>query len=242
MTQPSTALPADVLTRPTLVTAIAGSLTVASVAATAAFAIGRYPAIPVLLPVHFRAGRVDVLMLKTYGLVLLPVWTQLILALVIGSVAALLLHRARAGGSEEPTHRLRMLHSAEAISLLGFIWIGFQFITQVALIDVWMRRQPGMGRSYYVALVTCIVLSIVVAGRTALQIGRPAAPRADEQALWRFKALYVNPADPALFVPARYGYGLTLNFGRPLAIVVMLGILLAGLGGPFLLARFLLRY
>ena len=59
--------------------------------------------------------------------------------------------------------------------------------------------------------------------------------------LWRFTALYFNPSDPALFVPARYGYGLTLNFGRPAAIAIMVAILLAGLGGPFLLARALLR-
>jgi uncharacterized membrane protein len=230
------------LTRPAVVTAVAAALTLASITATAAFAIGRYPAIPLLLPVHFRGGRVDVVMLKSYGLVLLPVWTQLILALVIGSVAALLLYRARAGGAEDATHRLRMLHSAEAMSLLGFVWIGFQFITEAALIDVWIRTRPGMGRFYYIALVTCVVLSVVVAARTALQIGRPAAPRGEDHGLWRFKALYFNPADPALFVPARYGYGLTLNFGRPLAIALMLGVLLAGLGGPFLLARFLLRY
>jgi uncharacterized membrane protein len=135
-----------------------------------------------------------------------------------------------------------MLQSAEAISLLGFVWISFQLVTAQALIEVWRRYRPGMGRFYNVALITCVVLSIVIGARAALKIGRPVADTAGNQALWRFKALYFNPADPALFVPARYGYGLTLNFGRPLAIALMLAILLGGLGGPFLLARFLLRY
>jgi len=98
-----------------------------------------------------------------------------------------------------------------------------------------------MGPVYNGALVTAIVLSIVIATRAAVKIGRPPAPGADNDRLWRFTALYFNPSDPALFVPARYGYGLTLNFGRPIAIAIMVAILLAGLGGPFLLARALLR-
>jgi uncharacterized membrane protein len=228
---------------PTTITLIAAALTVASIAATAAFIIGRYPAIPLALPVHFRAGRPDVFMVKTYWLAMMPFWTQLMLVVVIGSVAALLLYRAPAPEDEESTkHRDRMLQSAEAISLLGFVWISFQLVTAQALIEVWRRYRPGMGRFYNVALITCVVLSIVIGARAALKIGRPVADTAGNQALWRFKALYFNPADPALFVPARYGYGLTLNFGRPLAIALMLAILLGGLGGPFLLARFLLRY
>jgi uncharacterized membrane protein len=74
-----------------------------------------------------------------------------------------------------------------------------------------------------------------------VQIGRPPAREVDNEGLWRFTALYFNPSDPALFVPARSGYGLTLNFGRPMAIAIMVAILLTGLGGPFLLARALLR-
>jgi len=233
----STSLP-----RPTVITAAAGALTLASMAGTLAFVIGRFPAIPELLPVHFRGGRPDVFMAKSYGLVLMPVWTQLILAVVIGAIAILLLYRAHAGDEASAQHRDRMLRSAEAIALLGLVWISFQFVTAYSVIEAWRRYNPRMGSFYTVALATCVVLSIVIGARAAMQIGRPAAPHADNKAVWRFKALYFNPADPALFVPTRYGYGLTLNFGRPVAIALMAAILVVGLGGPFLLARFLMRW
>jgi hypothetical protein len=78
-----------------------------------------------------------------------------------------------------------MLQSAEAISLLGFVWISFQLVTAQALIEVWRRYRPGMGRFYNVALITCVVLSIVIGARAALKIGRPVADTAGNQALWR---------------------------------------------------------
>jgi uncharacterized membrane protein len=62
------------------------------------------------------------------------------------------------------------------------------------------------------------------------------APAVDP-AMWRFTNLYFNPRDPSLFVPTRRGVGWTLNFGRPLAIVLIAGVLTVGIGGPFLLAR-----
>ena len=237
-------------------TAVAGALTLASITATAAFLIGRYPALPPALPVHFRNGRPDVLTVKSYGVVLMPLWTQLILALVIGSIAVLLLYRAHSASStglgtglstedhvteETAQDRDRMLHGAEAIALLGLVWISFQSVTAYSLTELWRRFDGGMGLVYNVSLLNAVVLSVVIGGRAALKIGRLAPRHADDTSLWRLKALYFNPSDPALFVPARSGSGLTLNFGRPIAIGIMLAILLVGLGGPFFLAFRLLR-
>ena len=38
--------------------------------------------------------------------------------------------------------------------------------------------------------------------------------------------LYNNPDDPALFVPKRFGLGWTVNFGRPLGKLFLIGTLL----------------
>jgi uncharacterized membrane protein len=239
--------------RPTRVIALAGALTLASITGTAGFLLGRYELLPPGIPVHWRHGRPDMFMTKTVGAVFMPLWTQLILVVVIGSVAVLLLYRAqgsavsRAGTGatrEEQAmeeDRDRMLHAAEALSLLGLIWIAFQAHTAWALTELWLNFGGGMGWTYNVTLITSVVLSIVVGTRAAMKIGRPTTHHVDDHTVWRLKALYFNPADPALFVPARVGYGLTLNFGRPIAIAIMLGILIVGLGGPFLLARLVLR-
>jgi uncharacterized membrane protein len=228
---------------PTTVMALAGALTLASITGTGGFLIGRYELLPKGLPVHWRNGLPDMFMMKSVGAVFMPLWTQLILTVVIGAVAVLLLYRAQHVDAEEQAveDRDRMLHGAEAISLLGLIWIAFQAVTAWGLTELWLNFGGGMGWAYNTGLVTAIVLSIAVAARAALKIGRPKARHVDDRRMWRLKALYFNPGDPALFVPARYGYGLTLNFGRPIAIAIMLGILTVGLGGPWLLARWLLR-
>lgn len=231
------------LARPTALTSVAASLTLAGVTATLGYLLGKYEVLRFALPVHFQDGRPDRFVAKSYLVVLTPFWTQLLLAAIIGGICILLLSRAAAGTADQhaAADRRRMLHLAEAMALLGFVWISFQLITAYGLSELWLNYGGGMGRAYTFGLVTAVVMSIVIGARAVMAIGGPASRHVEDESLWRLKALYFNPADPALFVPARHGYGLTLNFGRPIAIAIMLAILLAGLGGPFLLARSLLH-
>jgi uncharacterized membrane protein len=65
-------------------------------------------------------------------------------------------------------------------------------------------------------------------------------PRSGPASPWRAKVFYVNPDDPALWVPKRFGIGWTLNFAHPAAWVVMGAILAVAVGGlllPWLLRR-----
>ena len=231
------------LPRPTIVTAITGALTLASIAGTAGYLLVRYAQLPPALAVEFEDGFANVFLKKSYAIVLTPVWTQLILAAVFGCIAAVLLWRARGAhaGDRASEDVDRMLHAAEAISLLAFVWITFQAVMAAGLTELWIRYRGGMGPMYGFALYTALVLSILIAVRAKLKIGRPASHLSDDRGVWRMKELYFNPADPALFVPSRGGRGLTVNFGRPQAIALILAILIAGLGAPFLIARALLR-
>lgn len=43
----------------------------------------------------------------------------------------------------------------------------------------------------------------------------------DDDRYWKLGLIYVNPDDPSLFVPARFGIGWTNNFGRPLTWVIL---------------------
>ena len=58
---------------------------------------------------------------------------------------------------------------------------------------------------------------------------------------WRFGQLYKNAEDPALFVPTRTGSRWTLNFGRPVAVVLLGLILLVGIIAPTVIMGLLLR-
>ncbi len=53
---------------------------------------------------------------------------------------------------------------------------------------------------------------------------------------WKLGATYYNPADPAIFVPQRFGIGYTLNFGNRWSWVLLAAILL-----PVVFARVFLK-
>ncbi len=59
---------------------------------------------------------------------------------------------------------------------------------------------------------------------------------------WYAGSFYNNPDDPALFVPKRFGFGWTLNFGHPQAklfLITLLGLLLLlGVALPLMVALF----
>jgi len=48
--------------------------------------------------------------------------------------------------------------------------------------------------------------------------------RRDDDKYWKYGAFYVNKQDPALFVEKRFGVGFTINFGRPAAVAILIGI------------------
>jgi uncharacterized membrane protein len=83
---------------------------------------------------------------------------------------------------------------------------------------------------------------MVVIARAMRLVGRHRhRTEPDDPAMWRLRHLYFNPGDPALFVQTRTGTGWTLNFGRPIAIVLLAVTLLVGAGGPFVLASYILH-
>ena len=51
---------------------------------------------------------------------------------------------------------------------------------------------------------------------------------------WKLGVFYVNPEDPALFLEKRFGIGWTMNFGRPMAWVVVGALVLLIVGSFFL--------
>ena len=230
------------LPRPTGVTGVAAALVVTTIAATAAFLLGRYPALPVIVPIHYAADGPDLWRYKSFSLVLTPVWVQLMLAVLFGGIAGLLLWRARPHAQTDDARASadsqRMAWTAEAVVLLALIWILVQAAAAVGLTEAWAQPLRGrLGPTYLPIVLTGIVGSILVGVRALRRIGHPEPVVVEDASHWRWNALYMNAADPALFVPARRGVGYTLNFGRPVAVVLMAVLLLAGIAAPYLLIR-----
>jgi uncharacterized membrane protein len=233
--------------RPTTLTLVGLATTIASISGTVGYIMGRAPTLPPVLPVHFdNQGIADRFVRTSYPIALVPVWIQLTLAIVFGAIAAVLLYRTqlRRTAVEDKVsreERERMLMTAEAISLLAAIWVAFQGLLAVRLIIMWQSMCCGLGAIYYQALVVSVVLSVIVGIRAAvyLQYPKPVIRETDE-AHWRFRGIYFNPSDPALFVPLRSGVGWTINFGRPQAIVFVGVCLFVSIFAPIIIFRVLL--
>jgi uncharacterized membrane protein len=234
--------------RPTILTLLGLATTIAVIAGTAGFILGRAPLLGPNIPVRFDAnGMPDRWVRFSYSVILLPVWIQLTLAVVFGSMGVLLLHRAKPrsrDGVEDPVSRQereRMLVTAEAISLLTAIWVTFQGIAALRILWLWQWLLGNLGDTYLQTLVVAVVLSVIVGIRAGVNL-RYATPalRQTEDIHWRLQGLYFNPEDPALFVPLRSGIGWTLNFGRPRAIMFLLLFVAFGIGAPIVLLRLLL--
>lgn len=233
--------------RPTVLTLAGFAVTIAAISGTTGYILGRAPSLPAVLPVHFdRYGIADQFVPTSYTIALVPVWIQLTLTVVFGSISGILLYRSQRVRSvvENDTSRRereRMLMTSEAISLLCAIWVTFQGLLAIRLVIMWQRLCCGLGAIYYQSLVVAIVLSAIVAVRAAVYVQHPKPPAGNtDNAHWRLRGIYYNPSDPSVFVPLRSGAGWTLNFGRPQAILFFGVVLFVSIWAPVLILRVLL--
>jgi uncharacterized membrane protein len=233
--------------RPTVLTLLGLATTIAAISGTTGYVLGRAPALPGVLALHFDSeGIADRFIRASYPIVLVPVWIQLTLAVVFGAIAVVLLYRANPGRTpvEDDMRRQdreRMLITAEAISLLAAIWVSFQGLLAIRLLMMWQSMCCGLGSVYYQSLVVCIILSVIVGIRAAIYVQYPKPViRAADDVYWRYWGVYFNPKDPALFVPLRSGVGWTINFGRPQAVVFIAVFVFFSISAPILILRVLL--
>ena len=238
--------------RLTRLASVAAVATCMVIAGTAGFLVSRYPRLTPMLPVHFvRGGLPDRWVPKSWPVVFMPVFIQLGLAAVFGAVVGILLWKGASPGAESDAlgqHEarrdaddLRMRATAETVLLLALVWVGFQALAAVQIVRLWDWGGGGLGTIYAVGLIAAIGLSIVITMRGMAAVRRAPMHVAAEGPHWRLKVLYYNPADPALFVPAKGGDGYTLNFGRPAAIALLALILLIGIGLPIVIIRLLIH-
>jgi uncharacterized membrane protein len=209
---------------------------------TVVFLLAKYPALPDVLPVHFkRGGLPDGWQYKTLGRVLLPAFIQASLGLTFGTIAVLLMSRPSGGHQPDAPDVRAASAAAETVLLIAAIWITFQAYTAFALVRVWLTGYGNLGRLFSAFELVGLLLTGAVAVRGHARVGRP-APRAYVAEHWRLGQLYKNADDPALFVPTRDGCKWTLNFGRPVAAALLGVVLAVGVLGPTLILVLALRY
>lgn len=199
---------------------------------TAGYLGWRYSSLPDLLPVHFRwDGLANGWQYRTLPRVLMPVVVQLGLATALGGVSALLLYRGQGDPDTDTPDAAAARTAAEAVFLIAAIWIAFQAYAAAAIVRLWAGGLPTLGRGYTVMELLCLALTVAVGARAQTRLGHP-TPLPYEAEHWRYGHLYCNSRHPALFVPTRDGRRWTLNFGRPVAVVLLGSVLVLGLVLP----------
>lgn len=227
-------------TTPTRGSLVSACWAVGITLATASYLGLSYSTLPAQLPVRYLRGEPVFFQVKTPLVVMLPSLVQVALVFVFGALCLMLLWRARPGSfAADTADHTRMSLAVEGVAILGSVWITVQAVGAARLVALWEGGRGGFGRVYNVTLLVSLIVSALVVWRTTKTLRQQPEFAASpvNPAFWRFTHLYFNPNDPALFVPTRRGAGWTLNFGRPLAIVLIAAILAIGVGGPFVLAR-----
>src|SRR5262245_210279 len=104
-------------------TRYAATLSVVAIAATTVYLFWRYPSLPDILPVHFRAnGRPNGWQFRTIPRVFVPVFVQLGIFVAGASVGALLLSRKDAPTAGSLPDARAAVTATEAIMLLSTTW------------------------------------------------------------------------------------------------------------------------
>jgi uncharacterized membrane protein len=209
--------------------------------ASALFLVTKYADLPSLLPVHFKSnGAPNGWQYKTLARVLIPVFVQMALGITLGTIGALLLTRASTDVDPDAPDARAAAVAAEAVTLIGAIWVTFQGYAAFALVNMWTRQRAGLGGPYVYIELLGVILTGIVATRASARLGRP-DPRPFVPEHWRLGHLYKNSEDPALFVPTRDGSRWTLNFGRPVAAALLGFIILTGVIAPTIILALALR-
>jgi uncharacterized membrane protein len=207
-------------------------------AAVAALLRWRWDALPERFPVHWGAdGQPNRWSERT----LLGVYAPLLIGLAVITgllILAMVLVRtsrpAESGGRSANAERrfrgstLGVVLACEYFLAASLGWAGVLPLT----LSGNLTGPPGMTvvlalSLLFVVIVTAALGRLGQSGARLSATSEEAAPAGDRSPdrFWRAGLFYVNPDDPALFVPKRFGLGYTLNFGRPGAWLVLLVLL-----------------
>ncbi|HEY4152313.1 MAG TPA: DUF5808 domain-containing protein [Pseudolysinimonas sp.] len=213
-------------------------------AAATAVDVALYPTLPDPIAVHFNfAGDADGFAVKSvwsvFGLLMIGA-AVVILLTVLSVVAARYSARVQPDDTAAQATLRTRVQRGMLTSLLSEL--AFVIALGISAIDLIQRLAPGAKGAVaacaigLVVLVMVVVIGNVARARTQLRpanVRNASSPRpdsVDDDEHWKGGLFYVNPDDPALVVPRRFGLGWTLNFGRPggVALTILLLLVIAG--------------
>ena len=210
----------------------------AALAGAALYLRWRWAELPERFPIHWGFdGRPNGWANRNPAVIFGPL---LIAAVVAGTMALFgsLLRRDRSSrGAEAAGAAERRFRRAVLWSLLATEYLLVLVCIQVTLLPLAAAAAAAAGGTAgppriapFVALILIFVVTVTI---VLARIGRGARSEAARghaanqehgappESSWKAGIFYVNPDDPALFVPKRLGIGYTLNFAHPLSWLIL---------------------
>jgi uncharacterized membrane protein len=220
------------------------ALAVIVLAAATAVNVAFYPRLPDSIPTHFNVtGEADAWAAKSvwsvFGVLMIGAAVVLLLT-VLSIVAARYSARIQSDDNAEQAALRTQVQRSMLTALLSVL--SFVIALGISAIELAQRLLPGVKWATaasaigMVVLVMVVIISTVARGRVQLRpanVRDPRSPRpdaVDDDQHWKGGLFYVNPDDPALVVPRRFGLGWTLNLGRASGVAVTILLLLVILG------------
>lgn len=193
--------------------------------ATYAVALLGYPAMPEKIPLHYSFTAADAWGVKSWPAVLMPVFIGTCVTVLL-FVGTLFTRRAPASVRGNPDAAPKaFLFRKYMIFMMIVIGILQEITTLVIEIGFLMSISPIL---FLISTGLCLLFTISMFWIyfRFVRVKEPAGPILDDDEKWVLGIFYYNRSDPSTFIEKRMGIGYTLNFARPLAWVLLLGILL----------------
>jgi uncharacterized membrane protein len=205
----------------------------AVIAATATVGAVRYPGLPAHISTGFFGRRVSK---SDFGVLIVA--GQLYFTIVYSGLM-LIVHHSRpdieAADPVASARRYRRFLAVITRAMLTMAALADLGLLLIALPDWQVYRLSGIGRVLPAApFVAGVLLLGVVAARMGQGGSRlngnvrglalTTGTDRDDDRFWKAGLLYVNRDDPALVVAARFGVGWALNFGNPVAWLLIAGV------------------
>lgn len=216
--------------------------------ATALFIVVNYNAIPSRIPMQYGLdGTVTSYAEKSPRSAMFPPVMQLGMTLLFIFINTIISRSKQQINADNPEASL------QRNIIFRRRWSAYTIVSGIALISLFafmavtfVHPVPSQVQMIVTMGVTTImVLGAIILSVTTGQGGsrikipgestRAEVTDRDDDKHWKLGIFYFNRNDPALFMEKRFGIGWTINYARPLAWILFLGILLLAIGIPYLL-------
>ncbi|WIV17683.1 DUF5808 domain-containing protein [Paenibacillus polygoni] len=172
---------------------------------------------------------------KSIGTVFMPVVMQIMMTLLFMFINTVIYRSKQQVDTEHPEASLeknrifRLRNSVFNLFASLMIILLFSFMQLQMLYPV----DPVILAAVCISVVVLILVGTgilyVTTGQGGSRVKSPVAPSTkpprDDDQNWKLGMFYFNPQDPSLFVEKRMGYGWTINHARPLAWIILVGII-----------------